>query len=157
MNKAYSKYGVCFCHFSCDIHVYVGCSTYIVCIYVCTSKFRTVSSTVLDYNVCTNLFVLCLTRQLKMGWKSTSSYIKVTSTNDGRVLDASLHILSRGLMNQSASITCCMFALVAVFVLCVKIMFVVNCVNIVFVWSSLLVFSIRNTAGIETWKMNIAS
>jgi hypothetical protein len=60
--------------------------------------------------------------------------IKMRDTNDGdRVLAVSAHVLSRALMSQSASVTCCTLARVVVlFVLHVNIVFVVYCVNIVF-------------------------
>jgi hypothetical protein len=40
---------------------------------------------------------------------------RMRDTNDGgRALDASAHVLSRALVSQSASVTCCMFARVVV-------------------------------------------
>jgi hypothetical protein len=71
-------------------------------------------------------------------------------TNDGSwVLDASAHLLSRALVSQSASVTCCTLARVLLlFVLRINIVFMVYCVNVKFRWSKLLVFIIRYTNGV---------
>jgi hypothetical protein len=63
------------------------------------------------------------------------------TNNGGWVLDASAHLLSRTLVSQTASITCCTLArVVMLFVSHVNIVFVV-CVNIMLTKSKLLVFS----------------
>jgi hypothetical protein len=72
----------------------------------------------------------------------------------GWVLDASAHLLSRALVSQSASITFCRLSRAVV--LNVSIVFMIYCVNVVFTWSILLVFSIRYTWCIKTWKVNVA-
>lgn len=71
-------------------------------------------------------------------------------TNDhDQVLDASAHYLSHALMSHSAPVTCSTLAWVVVlFVLQVNTVFVVYWVNTVFMWSKLLVFSIRYTTGV---------
>jgi hypothetical protein len=57
-------------------------------------------------------------------------YREMAGTWDGgRVLDVPAHLLSRGLMSQSPSVTCCTLASVGAFVLHV---------NTVFTWSILL-------------------
>jgi hypothetical protein len=84
---------------------------------------------------------------------------KVAGTTDGgRVLDASAHLLSRGCVSQSASVTFCILARVlALLVLRVSIVFVVYCVNIVFTWRILLVFSTRYIIDVllkhENWTL----
>jgi hypothetical protein len=90
----------------------------------------------------------CISTALNNSHKSFAP--KVTSTNSGGwVLDTYLHLLSCDLMSQSASVTCCTLAcIVALFVLHVNIVFMVHSVNRMFMWSKLLVFSIRYTTGV---------
>jgi hypothetical protein len=68
-------------------------------------------------------------------------------TNDGGwVLDASAHLLSHALVSQSASISCCTLARVVVL-----FVFMVYCVNVVFAWSRLLIFSITGVLIHGKW------
>lgn len=75
--------------------------------------------------------------------------IKVPDTTDGgRVLDTSAHLLSCDLDRQTALVISCTLALIAVFVLHVSNMYMVRCVNIVFTCNRLLVLSLRYATGV---------
>jgi hypothetical protein len=67
------------------------------------------------------------------GWIDVPT-AKVRDTNDGGcVLDASAHALSRALISQSATVTCCTVTrAVVLLVLLVNTVFTVYCVNVVF-------------------------